>query len=566
MYPLKRLAPIPALAALTVATFAPRPAGATIIWAGTPSSGSASCTNGTVGPFDDPTYGNVYRFTIAETTSGTSERCEIAVARRDLQVGMTVYAGWRSRVQTPIHGSWNGIYQAKCHGAHVADQPLVISVKNGTLTVENHEDIGGNEVSRDVWRRPLPMNTWFSMMLKIHYSESRSTGYVQVWYNGVLQTLLNGTTIHHGQTWDGSENNMHWGIYRADEINGTEIHYLSRPVIATTQAEADPGGGGTNPTPTPSPTPTPVFTPTPTPTNVPTATPSPTPCAGCSFVEVTPGAGGVTASTNDGNLPGNTVDNNLSTRWSGNGDGAWIQYDLGTVRTISHVSIAVYNGNTRQNRFDLQLSDNGSTWTNVFTNRLTSGGTTGEEVHDFADADARYIRYVGHGSTAGTFNSVTELSVFTLGTAVPTATPTPPATSIEVTPGPSGVSASTQDTNVAGNAVDNNLATRWSGNGDGAWIRFDLGSTRTVTHVTIAVHQGDARRNRFDLQLSADGTTWSNVVTNKLTSGTSLSEETHDFADSAARYVRYVGHGATLNAGGTSTWNSVSEVSLFAAP
>jgi hypothetical protein len=564
MYPLKRLAPIPALAALTVVTFTARPVHATIIWAGTPSSGSASCTNGTVGPFNDPTYGNVYRFTIAETSSGTSERCEIAVARRDLQVGMTVFAGWRSRVQTPISGSWNGIYQAKCHGSHVADQPLVISVKNGTLTVENHEDIGGNEVSRDVWRRPLPMNTWFSMMLKIHYSESRSTGYVQVWYNGVLQTLLNGTTIHHGQTWDGSENNMHWGIYRADEINGTEIHYLSRPVIATTQAEADPGGAGSNPTPTPSPTAT--ATPTPTPTS----------CVGCNYVEVTPGASGVSASTHDGNTPANTVDGSLATRWSANGDGAWIRYDLGAVRPVSHVSIAAYNGNTRQNRFDLQVSSDGTSWANVFTDRLTSGTTTAEEVHDFADVNARYVRYVGHGSTAGTFNSVTELSVFqhagpvptptATPTSGPTPTPTTPAGPVEVTPPASAVSASTQDANVAGNAVDNNLATRWSGNGDGAWIRFDLGSTRTVTHVTIAVHQGDARRNRFDLQVSTDGTTWSNVVTNKLTSGTSLAEETHDFNDGAARYVRYVGHGATLNAGGTSTWNSVSEVSIFALP
>jgi hypothetical protein len=392
--------------------------------------------------------------------------------------------------------------------------------------------------------------------------------------------LLNGTTIHHGQTWDGSENNMHWGIYRADEINGTEIHYLSRPVIATTQAEADPGGGGANPTPTPSPTPTPFSaTPTPTPTTpTATATPTPTPtsCVGCNYVEVTPGASGVSASTHDGNTPANTVDGSLATRWSANGDGAWIRYDLGAIRPVSHVSIAAYNGNTRQNRFDLQVSSDGTTWSNVFTNRLTSGTTTAEEVHDFGDVNARYVRYVGHGSTAGTFNSVTELSVFQQAgpvptptatpTSGPTPTPTAPATSVEVTPGASSVTASTQDTNVAGNAVDNNLATRWSGNGDGAWLQLDLGSARTVTHVTIAVHQGNARRNRFDVQLSTDGATWSNVITNKLTSGASLAEEAHDFPDGAARYVRYVGHGATLNAGGTSTWNSVSEVSVFALP
>src|SRR5438552_3049861 len=60
------------------------------------------------------------------------------------------------------------------------------------------------------------------------------------------------------------------------------------------------------------------------------------------------------------------------------------------------------------------------------------------------------------------------------------------AAAAEITPGASGVTASTQDTNVPGNTVDNNLGTRWSGNGDGAWIRFDLGSVQTVAYVRIA--------------------------------------------------------------------------------
>src|SRR5688572_6764258 len=84
----------------------------------------------------------------------------------------------------------------------------------------------------------------------------------------------------------------------------------------------------------------------------------------------------VTASTNDGNLPANTVDGSLATRWSGNGDGAWIRYDLGATHTVAYVRIAVYNGDSRQNRYDLQVSNDGSAWSNVQTNALTSGTTT----------------------------------------------------------------------------------------------------------------------------------------------------------------------------------------------
>ena len=76
--------------------------------------------------------------------------------------------------------------------------------------------------------------------------------------------------------------------------------------------------------------------------------------------EITPGGSAVTASTNDGNLPANAVDNNLSTRWSGCGDGAWLQLDLGTVRSVGSVSIAFYNGNMRKTTFDLQLSSGSS--------------------------------------------------------------------------------------------------------------------------------------------------------------------------------------------------------------
>src|SRR4051812_14884557 len=163
--------------------------------------------------------------------------------------------------------------------------------------------------------------------------------------------------------------------------------------------------------------------------------------AAAAYVEVTPGAGGVTASTSDTNVPANTVDNNLGTRWSGNGDGAWIQYDLGSSRRIGYVTIAVYAGNARQNHFDLQISADGASWTTVLAGGLSSGTTTLEEMYDFADADGRYVRYVGHMSTIGTFNSVTELSIFADNGATATPTPTPSVTPtpgggfVEVTPG-----------------------------------------------------------------------------------------------------------------------------------
>src|SRR5262245_8729049 len=52
----------------------------------------------------------------------------------------------------------------------------------------------------------------------------------------------------------------------------------------------------------------------------------------------------VTASANDGNVPANTIDGSLSTRWSASGDGQWIQFDLGASRPVGSVAIAWYQG------------------------------------------------------------------------------------------------------------------------------------------------------------------------------------------------------------------------------
>ena len=117
------------------------------------------------------------------------------------------------------------------------------------------------------------------------------------------------------------------------------------------------------------------------------------------YVEVTPGSAGVTASTHDGNVPANTIDNNLGTRWSASGDGQWIAFDLGSVRTVGYVAIAVYQGNQRRNVFDLQTSNNGTSWTTIWSAE-SSGTTTGEQTYNFPDVQTRYVRYLGNSRSA----------------------------------------------------------------------------------------------------------------------------------------------------------------------
>ncbi|MDY7227107.1 polysaccharide lyase family 7 protein [Hyalangium rubrum] len=265
----------------------------------------------------------------------------------------------------------------------------------------------------------------------------------------------------------------------------------------------------------------------------------------------------VTASTYDAAnnaVPTNAVDGNLSTRWAGQGDGANITFDLGAAQSVQFIKIAWHQGDTRTTTFDVLASASPSgPWTTLLNRSVSSGATTSFETYDFADTSARYVRIVGHGNSSGNgWNSITEVELWgaanTLG-ALPV-------------PG-SAVTASTYDTTnnaVPANAVDGNLGTRWAGQGDGANITFDLSATQSVRFIKIAWYQGNTRTTTFDV-LAGDSTSgpWTTLISGGVSSGTTTSFETYDFADINARYVRIVGHGNSSGNG----WNSISEVELW---
>jgi poly(beta-D-mannuronate) lyase len=127
---------------------------------------------------------------------------------------------------------------------------------------------------------------------------------------------------------------------------------------------------------------------------------------------------------------------------------------------------------------------------------------------------------------------------------------------------PDFVTASTQDDNcdcVPANAVDGDLATRWSGKGDGATLTVDLQAQYLLEYLDIAWHRGDERVATFDVQVAdAPGGPWTAVLTSQSSSGTGTAPERYDFPDGSARYLRFIGHG---NSG--DTWNSILELRVF---
>jgi hypothetical protein len=107
------------------------------------------------------------------------------------------------------------------------------------------------------------------------------------------------------------------------------------------------------------------------------------------------------------NNPSNTLDGNLNSRWTAQGDGQFITYDLGRVQLVQSVDFAFYQPTTiRTNWFDLQLSVDGVAWRQIITNKAATNAALAN--FDFTDWPARYVRFVGHTNSANDFNSLVE--------------------------------------------------------------------------------------------------------------------------------------------------------------
>lgn len=237
------------------------------------------------------------------------------------------------------------------------------------------------------------------------------------------------------------------------------------------------------------------------------------------------------ASADDGNVPANAIDGNLSTRWSADGVGSWIRADLGAARPVSAVRIAWYRGDERNTSFVISLSSDGLSFSDVFAG--TSSGTTVDfEMYAFGVSNARYVKVTVNGNTQNDWASISELEVRDFAS----------------------VSAIGDDGNVPANAIDGDLSTRWSHNGLGSWIQGDLGAVLPVSAVRIAWYRGDERTTSFVIEVSADGTSYATVVS-ATSSGTTLDFETYAFAETSARYVK-----VTVNGNSQNTWASISEL------
>jgi hypothetical protein len=232
------------------------------------------------------------------------------------------------------------------------------------------------------------------------------------------------------------------------------------------------------------------------------------------------------SSTENATFPAsNAVDGNTGTRWSSAfSDAQWLQVDLGTTATIGQVVLNWEAAYARS--FQLQVSANGSTWTNIYSTTTGGGGVQTLTV----SGGGRYVRMnaTARGTVYG--YSLWEFQVFgsTGSSACGTA---------DAAQGKTATASSTENaTTPASAAVDGNAGTRWSSAfADPQWLQVDLGSSATVCGVQLSWEAAYA--SAFQIQVSANGSTWTNVYST--TTGTGGTQTLT--VNGTGRYVRMYG-------------------------
>ncbi len=249
----------------------------------------------------------------------------------------------------------------------------------------------------------------------------------------------------------------------------------------------------------------------------------------------------VTASSTEGagTPAAAAVDGDPGTRWSSTfSDPQWIRVDLGATAAIDQVRLVWETAYATA--FQIQVSPDGNTWTNIYSTTTGTGGTQTLAV----TGSGRYVRMHGTTRAIGYGYSLWEFQVFGVigGQPSPSASP---STSPSPNPNPGGTpisefkkveASSYEGGNAPAAALDGRTTTRWSSQfSDPQWIRIDFEGAATISRVVLNWESAFARAYR--IETSADGTNWTSIYSTTTGNG---GTETLNISGSG-RYLRLYG-------------------------
>jgi hypothetical protein len=244
-------------------------------------------------------------------------------------------------------------------------------------------------------------------------------------------------------------------------------------------------------------------------------------------------------------------DNNEDTEWSEDRVGAYLDFDIGTIRSICDVEILWDEGDERSYNFVISVSENGSNFNDTL--RATSSGDSGlPESYPIPDTMAKHIRLTVYGNSEDETAAIKELSingrdirkvgqVYNICEELPIA-------KFSATPSQSG--------DTPENAADIDFTTTWSSLGVGSYIQADLGTLKTICGVNIAWYNGESSQYVFEISVSKDGMNFEQVYEG-ISDGKSIRPQNYDFSNTDAKFVRITVFGNDKN-----NWVGITELSV----
>lgn len=147
-----------------------------------------------------------------------SQRSE--VSGPTFKEGQDIY--FRDAIRVPSTNTYSAPWQIvqQLHEENWNSSPgVAVFLENG-----NSLRIGAGDGSPKFWQGPaLQSDRWYDLVYRVNLSQSSSTGFIEVWLDGVLQKLINGQTRVYGQTTQMPETYLKAGIYRSKSSTGTSI-------------------------------------------------------------------------------------------------------------------------------------------------------------------------------------------------------------------------------------------------------------------------------------------------------------------------------------------------------
>ena len=208
---------------------------------------------------------------------------------------------------------------------------------------------------------------------------------------------------------------------------------------------------------------------------------------------------------------------------------------------LCSVDIRWYKGDQRSNNFIISVSDDGSSYKNIFDSKST-GNTASFEQYKFQDISARFVKITVNGNTQNNYASIADILVKTgkdsssnkMPDKINTAALSEDCSKAKVT---KATASGNHKNYVPANAIDNNDKTRWVNENKGSWIKLYLDKRQTICGIDVQWFKGDTRVYSFTVSVSNDNIKFTDVAKLK-SSGTAKGIESYDLKEVNARIVR----------------------------